>query len=111
MAYSMDLRRKVVAAIERGEALASVARRFEISAKTVGRWRDRQADGRLAPERTGPRHGIKLKPEDDQVLRSALAQRPGLTLDELSELLGRKVVLSTVSRRLSKLDLTLKKSL
>lgn len=110
MAYSMDLRKKVVAAVERGESLASVARRFEVSSKTVQRWRGRQAKGKLAPDRTGPQQGIKLTPADDQVLKDSLARRPGISLNELSELLGHKVVLSTVSRRLAKLNITLKKS-
>ena len=57
-----------------------------------------------------PRHAAKLTPEDDQLLRQALAQQPGLTLDQLAARLGRKVVLSTVSRRLARLNLTLKKS-
>ena len=110
MAYSMDLRRKVVAAVGRGESQASVAERFEICGKTVSRWCLKQAQGDLQPQRTGPRHAAKLTPEDDQLLRQALAQQPGLTLEQLAARLGRKVVLSTVSRRLARLNLTLKKS-
>ena len=109
-AYSMDLRRKVVNAIERGEPLTRVAARFEISTKTASRWRSRQAQGRLVPDRSGPKGGIKLKPEDDRLLTEALANKPGLTLDQLTQLLGRKVVLSTVARRLIRLGITLKKS-
>jgi transposase len=106
----MDLRRKVVNAIQRGESLTAVAGRFEISAKTAGRWRDRQAADRLQPQRSGPQGGIKLTASDDAVLREAIAKRPGLTLGELSQLLGVKVALSTVWRRLAKLGITLKKS-
>ncbi len=35
MAYSMDLRRKVLAAIDRGETELSVAARFEVAPRTV----------------------------------------------------------------------------
>ncbi|MEM6391309.1 MAG: hypothetical protein AAF797_00875 [Planctomycetota bacterium] len=33
--YGMDLRRKIVAALDRGETVTSVARRFEADQKTV----------------------------------------------------------------------------
>lgn len=109
-AYSMDLRRKVVAAVGRGETAVSVAQRFEISTKTVGRWLQRQRDDRLEPESTGRKNPVKLAPADDQTLRQALQQRPGLTLRELRALLSVEVVESTICRRLQKLELTLKKS-
>ena len=47
--YSMDLREKVLAAVDRGESCASVARRFEISERTVREYRCRRDQGRLEP--------------------------------------------------------------
>ena len=48
--YSMDLRRKVVAA---DGTLAEVGRRFGVDPRTVRAWRRRAADGALEPRRGG----------------------------------------------------------
>jgi transposase len=79
--YSTDVRRLVMARVERGEAVGEVAERFGISTKTIGRWLERQRQGRLEPDRCGPKGPVKLTPVDDQVLREALRQQPGLTLN------------------------------
>ena len=47
-AISLDLRERIVAACETGASQASVARRFEVSAKTVQRLVARAARGQLA---------------------------------------------------------------
>ena len=108
--YSMDLRKKVVAAVGRGETDVSVATRFEVSVKTIGRWLDRQSAGRLAADRCGPKGPVKLTAADDQTLRDALRDQPGLTLRELCLLMSVPVAQSTICRRLQKLQLVLKKS-
>lgn len=111
MAYSMDLREKVLAACDRGESVASVARRFEISEPTIRSFkRLRREQGRPTPRRTGPKGPIKLTPADHQALRAAVAQRPGATLLELRGVLHVEVAESTVCRTLKKLGLSLKKS-
>ena len=110
-AYSIDLRQKVVSAVDRGEPKSSVAKRYEISAKTVDRWIRRRDAGQLKADRSGPKGPTKLREADDQVLLSALADEPGLTLGQLSEKLSVKVVNSTICRRLQKLELSFKKSL
>ena len=110
-AYSMDLRQKVVSAVDRGEPQSSVAKRFEISAKTVGRWIRRRDAGQLEADRAGPKGPTKLSEADDEVLRSALVNEPGLTLAQLSKKLSVKVVNSTICRRLQKLELSFNRSL
>lgn len=111
MAYSMDLRLKVLTAVDRGESEASVARRFEIGERTVRRFkRLRRESGSVAPRKTGPRKPTKITEADDQVMRDAVATRPGITAMELIPMLGVTVVECTVCRRLKKLGLTLKKS-
>lgn len=111
MAYSVDFRLKVLAAVDRGESVASVARRFEVGERTVRRFKARRRHtGRLTPDRTGPRGPIKLTPADDAVLREQVRRRPGVTARELLPLLGVPVALSTVCRRLIRLGLSLKKS-
>ena len=107
----MDLRLKVLTAVDRGESEACVARRFEIGERTVRRFkRLRREVGSVEPAKTGPKSPIKLKAADDQLMREQIAKRPGITLRELQPLLSVKVAESTICRRLKKLGLTLKKS-
>lgn len=110
MAYSMDFRLKVVKALARGESQASVARRFEISERTVRRFKVRHEAGRLAAGKTGPKSPMKIMPEDDQLMREQVALRPGITANELRAMLSVEVAECTVCRRLIKIGLTLKKS-
>ena len=111
MTYSMDLRERVVAAVEAGDTIAAVARRFAVSRPTVRGWRDRARRGELSPGKPGPRGPIKLTADDDRVMREAVAARPGITAWELRPRLSVPVVDSTICRRLKKLGLSLKKSL
>lgn len=110
MTYSMDLRERVVAAIQAGEAIASVARRFSVSRPTVRDWRGRSRCDALMPGKPGPTSPTKLTAEDDAVMREAIACRPGMTANELRPLLSVPVVESTVCRRLKKLGLSPKRS-
>jgi len=110
MTYSMDLRERVVAAVEGGEAIASVARRFSVSRPTVRDWRDRARSDRLTPGVPGPKGPTKLTADDDEVMRVAVASRPGVTAMELRPALSVPVVESTICRRLKKLGLSLKKN-
>jgi transposase len=109
MAYSMDLRRRAVDALKRGESAAAVARRLEVSAKSVLRWRRRDASGRLPRERTGPKRPIKLTEADDRLMIAEVTRRPGVTANELRPLLSVDVAECTVCRRLKKLGLRVKK--
>ena len=110
MAYSMDLRERVVAAVNRGEAIAAVAQRFEVARPTVRDWRDRARRDALMPGVPGPKSPTKITPEDDRLMRDMIAKRPGITANELRAMLSVEVAECTVCRRLKKLGLTLKKS-
>ena len=111
MAYSMDIRRKVIAALERSESQASVARRFEINQRTVQRYRQRQqTTGDVNPMKTGPQRPMKLTEADEQLMRDTVAQRPGITAMQLIPMLSVSVVESTVCRALKRLGLSLKKN-
>lgn len=110
MTYSMDLRERVVAAVNHGDPIAVVARRFGVTRPTVRDWRDRAAHGRLAPGVPGPKAPIKLTAADDRVMREQVAARPGITANQLRPLLSVAVVACTVCRRLNQLGLRLKKS-
>ena len=108
--YGMDLRRKIVSALGRGETVASVARRFEVDQSTVRSYRRRVQEGRLEPERCGPKRHTKLTEADLQTLREQVKIHPGITLRELQEQLSVHVALSTIHRALKTLDLSFKKS-
>ncbi len=110
MTYSMDLRKRVVAAVQDGVAIAAVARRFSVAWPTVRDWRDRAERDALPPGVPGAKGPVKLTPADDQVMREAVAARPGVTAMQLQPLLSVHVVESTICRRLKKLGLTLKKN-
>ena len=109
MAYSMDLRRRVVAAVKSGESVASVARRFCVSFPTVCEWRDRDEAGELEPRKPGPTRPRKLTEADDRLMRDQVARRPGITARELKPMLSVSVTISTICRRLINLGLWLKK--
>jgi transposase len=104
MAYSMDLRRRVVSAAESGQTLASVAKRFSVTWPTVDHWVERHHRGELAP---GP---MKPTAADEQLMRDAVAAQPGITAKQLMAMLSVKVVESTVCRTLKRLGLSLKRS-
>ena len=111
MAYSNDFRRKVLAAVDRGETHASVAARFEIGERTVRRFKQRRDEtGDVSAHKTGPKEPMKLTAEDDALMRERVRAKPGVTAKELVAMLGGKVVISTVCRRLIALGLPLKKS-
>lgn len=110
MTYSMDLRQRVVAAAEAGEAIASVAKRFSVARPTVRGWVSRHRRGELEPRVPGPKGPVKLTAADEQTLRQAVAAQPGITAKQLMGRLSVAVVESTVCRALRRLGLRLKKS-
>ena len=110
MAHSMDIRRRVVAALERGESVASVARRLEIGERTGYEYRARHASGELEPDKTGPKGHVKLTEADLQLMRDQIAANPGVTLLQLRDMLSVHVAESTVCRALQKMGLSYKKS-
>lgn len=111
MRYPMEMRKKMLAAVERGESVASVARRFEVSERGVRKLihccRQR---GTLVPDKTGPKRPTKLTPADDETMRALIDADPGITLKRIATQLSVSVAESTVCRRLRKLGITLKKS-
>lgn len=107
--YGMDFRRKVVAALDRGDRVSAVAKRFEIDPKTVRSYRRLAAAQRLAPRPSGPKDHVKLTPQDIQTLQREVQADPSITLAELQTKLSVHVVESTISRALRKLNLSFKK--
>ena len=88
--YSMDLRERVVAAVESGQSRRAVAKLFRVGAATVIRWVQRhRADGTCAPHAMGGRRHFVLLAERDWLL-ARVAAAPDLTVRALrAELIGR----------------------
>jgi transposase len=114
-AYSIDLRQRIVAAVEMGEdSQAEVADQYGISLPTVerllGRWRTTQS---VAPLTGKP--GRKRTLESwGHWIRAEVQRQPDVTLAELCERLQQTQHLtahpSMMWRELQRLDLPLKKS-
>jgi transposase len=111
--YPADLRERVLAAIDAGLPAAEVSRTFGISRRSLRRWRQWQRErGALA---TKPRSGRppKISPAQGPALRAQVAAHADATLAEHCQqwaaTTGIRVSLATMSRRLAKLNLPLKK--
>jgi transposase len=83
--YSMDLRERVVAAIEGGVSTRQAADRFAIGIATAGTWaRLKRATGEVRPAKQGKPKGAVLDAHASFIL-DVLAKAPDTTLDEMVE--------------------------
>jgi transposase len=83
--YSMDLRERVVAAIEGGMSTRQAAARFAIGIATAGTWaRLKRATGDVRPAKQGKPKGSVLDAHADFIF-GALAEAPDTTLEEMVE--------------------------
>jgi transposase len=96
--YSLDLRRRVVAAVDAGESCRTAAKRFCVSVSAVVKWSQRaRLTGSPAPAPMGGRRPFALAGERDWVL-SRLAAAPDITLRALAaELADRGVKVSVMA--------------
>jgi transposase len=110
MAYSMDLRTRVLGDSDAGMAANEVAAKFRVSLSWVNRLKQRRREtGEIAP-RT---QTVFKKPAfagQEQRLRALVDAQPDQTLAELREALQSSASLSSVWRALARLGLTLKKN-
>jgi transposase len=110
-AYSMDLRERVVAAVDEGEgSQREIARLFRVSVSFVSRLLQRRRQkGTLAsePHRGGPT--AVLSPEDQRRLKDLIRKHNDDTLDELRQKGGFDCSLTTIWRALRRSGLTRKK--
>jgi len=111
--YSVDLRERVVAAIEGGLSTGEAAKRFCVSKAAAGSWaRLKRATGWVTPARQGKPKGSVLDAHADFIL-DVLAEAPDTTLEEMAERLaderGVRVVYTAVWKFLDRRDLTYKK--
>lgn len=112
-AYSLDLRKKIVEAKERGTPTAEVAKTFSVGASTVKRYAAAAREGRSLAPKKRPGSKPKLNEAARKLLEADLRERPAVTLPERREFLRRaasvEVSDSTVSRMLKRLGWSRKK--
>jgi transposase len=116
MAYSQDLRERVVRAIQRGDRTQpAIAEDFGVSLSFVEEvWRRQRETGRCAVKvwRRGPK--AKLSDREAQ-LRAEVAAHPDVKLEDLCERIraadGSRLSESAMSRTLQRLHITRKKRL
>ena len=110
-AYSLDLRKRVVRAYDRGVAPAAVAAQFEVSLAWVYRLVQRRRDtGSIAPRPQTKFRRRALSADDEVRLVALIVAQPDATLAELQQALPTRAALSTLWRTIDRLGLTVKKN-
>jgi len=112
-AYSLDLRKKIVEAKERGMPTSEVAKTFGVGVSSVKRYAATARQGRPLAPKKHPGSKPKIDEGARRLLEADLEERPAATLPERREFLRRtcgvSVSDSTVSRMLKRLGWTRKK--
>ena len=112
-AYGLDLRHRVIDAIEDGLSARGAAARFSVAASTAIKWhRQWRETGSLEPARQGQPPGSKLDPHEAFIL-SLVEEKKEIALYEVAERLaaerGLRVCAATVWYFFSRRGLTHKK--
>lgn len=110
--YSMDLRERVVAACDKGDATREqVAARFGVSDRWIrSLLRRRRQTGSIAPLPHGGGRPPAFDGEAAERLRAAVAADDDASLQELAGAAGVACAPSAVHRALERLEITRKKS-
>ena len=107
--YSVDLRVKAVAAVDRGEPKSRVARVFQISRNTLDLWlRRREQTGSVEPVRDVVR-GPQPKIADLEAFHTFAEQHGHLTQAEMAEQWPEPISADTIGAALKKIGFTRKK--
>jgi transposase len=110
-AYSLDLRKRVLASCDAGHETKQVADLYGVSPAWVRRLKQRRHKlGIIDRLPQNPGRKSKLTAEDRQRLAELVRQQPDATCGELRDRLGVAVDETTIGRALAKLGLSFKKS-
>lgn len=112
-ALSLDLRERVLAAVEGGMSCRAAAARFGVSVSSAIRWRQRLLARGTAAARPqgGDRRSARIEAHGD-LIRAAIAETPDMTLEELLAMLrehGVSVGMGTLWRFFDRHGITRKK--
>jgi transposase len=109
-AYSMDLRKRVIADVDAGLSSPALAERYHVSRAWVDALKQRRREtGSIAPLKQTKFRRRVLEGQDDR-LAALVAAQPDATLSELREALRTAAGLATIWRAINQLDLTVKKN-
>jgi len=114
-ALSIDLRKRLVCAVEGGQSRRAAASRFGVAASTAIKWVDqwRRAGRVEAKPLGGDRHSHRMEAHAEEIL-ALIEETPDITLAEIAEHLeeahGLRVAQSTVWRLLDRHGQTFKKN-
>ena len=112
-AYSEDLRRKIVDAIERGMSKAQAARTFGVGISTIKRYVTKAQRGESLEPAKAPGKRPKMDERVRKLLKEDLKERPFVTLrercDYVEAISGVSVSRSTMCRAIATIGSTRKK--
>jgi transposase len=111
-AYSEDLRKKIVSAIERGMPKAQAARLFDVSLSSVKRYSRTAREGGSLEPRKSPGRPRKIGQTSQALLKKDVEERPAATIPQrrrfLEHITGKSLSDSTVRRLMKRLGFTQK---
>jgi transposase len=111
-AYSEDLRKKIVAAIERGMLKAQAARLFDVSLSSVKRYLRIAREGGSLEPRKSPGRPRKTDQKARLLLEKDVEERPSATISQrrrfLEHITGTPLSDSTVRRLMKRLGFSQK---
>lgn len=114
-AYSEDLRKKIVTAIERGMPKAQAARLFDVSLSSVKRYSRTARQGESLKPRKSTGRPRKVDETAQVLLEKDVEERPSATIGQrcsfLEHVTGRELSDSTVRRLMKRLGFTQKNGL
>ena len=111
-AYSEDLRKKIVSAIERGMSKAQAARLFSVSLSSVKRYSRTATQGGSLEPRSSPGRPRKADEKARLLLRKDVEERPAATVSQrrrfLEHITGTDLSDSTVRRLMKRMGFSQK---
>src|SRR5215213_10194468 len=111
-AYSEDLRKKIVTAIERGMSKVEAARLIDVSLSSVKRYSRIATKGESLRPGKSPGRPRKVDEEAQVLLERDVKERPGATIGQrrrfLVHITGKDLSDSTVRRLMKRLGITQK---
>ena len=113
-AFSLDLRQRIVDALQSGQTRTKVAERFGVSLATVDRFSKKWREQKHLLPRPIPGRPRAILGTEQEVLQTLVTTQKDVTLESLSQTLkeqtGKKVSLSALQRNLVWLGYSYKKS-
>lgn len=113
-AYSLDLRQRIMAALDAGQSVATVADRLSVSRRSVRRYRQQWREQGTLASRPRPGRRRKIPVKEEALLLKQVQAFPDATLREHRQRwhaqTGVWVSEATLCRALQRLALTVKKS-